>query len=174
MRSLLVILVVLLSNVNLAQQITEIELLTFKSSEKIPKHLEVSFSQESNNSSIIIKGYNQKSSEEQLCSWESKISIDKLPLFLTELNAAVNLCGESVSSSWKNTSYNIICKRKEKIKISFLSSRCKREHKTNYFQKNCNRAFSFVLTKDIASELLNSIKHYMENPKEEITAKRIH
>ena len=164
MKNLLFLLTLLICKVTVSQHVTQLELFSFKSIDKIPKKIQFTYSKNTQKSLIIIKGHNQKNSHRQSCSWESKLDIDKISLFLKELESSAMFCRENVDVSWINSNYQIMLKRKDKIRVSFESSKCNRKHKTTYFQKNCNRSFSFLLTKEIALILVESINSVLQEP----------
>ena len=76
MKNLLFLLTLLICKVTVSQHVTQVELFSFKSIDKIPKKIQFTYSKNTQKSLIIIKGHNQKNSHRQSCSWESKLDID--------------------------------------------------------------------------------------------------
>ena len=169
MKNLLILSVFLYSQLSFAQHVTKLELLSFVSSDRISKDVSVFLYQDADQSSIIIQAANQKSSQQQSCSWESRLDFLKLPVFISDIENAIEKCHEKNKPSWLNNRYKIECKRNGKMQISFLESRCNREHKVTYFQKNCNRLFSFILTDDIAKILKERVAFCIDNSEIEIS-----
>ena len=169
MKNLLILSVFLFSKTSFAQHITKLELLSFVSSDRVPKDVSVFLYEDSDQSSIIIQATNQKSSQQQSCSWESRLDLLKLPVFISDIENAIEKCHTKYKSSWLNNRYKIECKRNGKMQISFLESRCNRKHKIAYFQKNCNRLFSFILTDDIAKILTERVAFYIDDSEIEIS-----
>tara|TARA_B100000214_G_scaffold358391_1_gene318860 strand:+ start:1054 stop:1569 length:516 start_codon:yes stop_codon:yes gene_type:complete len=139
------------------------ELINFKSLEKASKEIHVVFHQEKNSSFFSLKGYIIKSADHQSCLWETVLSLNEMIDLLDDLRLAVGVDEIKNDIVWKQSNYQIKKNKKGNLNISFTESKCIREHKIYYFQKNCNRKFSFVISKESTYLMLDKVNHHIEN-----------
>ena len=88
------------------------------------------------NDQYIFKAFNKENKEVQRCKW--KITLNNKQI--KELQKSLELLLENHKKEDESHLYELI-RKKDAIKLLFKNSKCSAEHKTYYFQKDCNRNF---------------------------------
>tara|TARA_B100000902_G_scaffold13304_1_gene16185 strand:- start:1822 stop:2340 length:519 start_codon:yes stop_codon:yes gene_type:complete len=154
MRIILFICFVFVFNIGFSQSIIEKEIMSFMSLEKNPKKISVSLLMKKDLKSIVFNAYNIKSQKVQSCIWTSKIKFSNAFNFFDNLSSSVIAHEKGSKIKIKEGLFYTIKHNRDKIKISFHQSKCERDHKIGYFQKDCNRVFSFSVETHVLSELI--------------------
>ena len=158
MKDILFIVFVFIIQSSFSQNIMRQEIFSFSSSERSSKEVKVFLVESKNNRSLIFEAYNVKDINIQSCSWKTKLSLQSALFLVEELYSAIYRAEESSNHfTWFNKDYIIKSKKRDRINIIFSESRCKREHKVGLFQKNCNKKFSIIFEKDIATHFIETI-----------------
>ena len=88
------------------------------------------------NDQYIFKAFNKENKEVQRCKW--KLTLNNR--HIEELQKSLELLLENDEKEDETRLYKLI-RKKDEIKLLFKNSKCSAEHKTYYFQKDCNRNF---------------------------------
>lgn len=158
MRRIVFILSVFIVNSVFGQDIIRKEIMSFYSSEKRSKSVKVFLVASKYSRSLIFEAYNVKNMDVQSCSWKTKISLESAFILIEELNSSISLDKKTSDDfSWLNKEYIIKSKKRKRVNITFLNSKCNREHKVGLFQKNCNKDFSFIFDRDKVIDFIEKL-----------------